>query len=104
VRWWDVEEDEILSIRGQVDRHGNYVEHGKTDTSLREVPIPRQWTAILERYKAQRALEGYNVAPGAYVFSTKTGRPLDQRNVRRELRRAQTKARTLDGGPTFPVL
>jgi integrase len=103
VRWKDVEGD-IVSIRGQVDRHGNWCEYGKTDTSLRDVPIPAEWAAMLKRYRAERALDGYNIAPDAYVFSTKTGRPLDQRNVRRELRRAQAKARTSDGRPTFPVL
>jgi integrase len=103
VRWQDVSA-EVVSIRGQVDRHGNWCEYGKTTTSLRDIPIPDAWGAMLERYRAERALGGYNVAPGAYLFSTKTGRPLDQRNVRRELRRAQAKARTPDGRPTFPVL
>jgi integrase len=45
-----------------------------------------------------------NTAEGAYVFATRSGRPLGQRNVLRALRRAQTGARTLAGAPTFPAL
>jgi integrase len=39
-----------------------------------------------------------------YVFSTRTGRPLGQRNAMRALRNAQTKATRDDGTPTFSVL
>jgi integrase len=38
------------------------------------------------------------------VFCTRTGRPLSQSNVNRELRNAQRRARTAEGEPTFPVL
>ena len=39
-----------------------------------------------------------------YVFCTRTGRPLGQRNVTRALREAQRKATDELGHPTFPVL
>jgi integrase len=103
VRWKDID-SEIVSIKGQVTRQGESVDYGKTDTSVRSVPVPPAWVAMLERYRAERALQGHNVGPDAYVFCTKTGGPLDQRNVRRELRRAQKRARTPDGRPTFPAL
>jgi hypothetical protein len=43
-------------------------------------------------------------APGAFVFCTRTGRALGQRNVLRELRRAMTAAVDGNGRPMFPVL
>jgi hypothetical protein len=94
----------VVSINGQVTRQGEYVDYGKNETAVREIPVPEEWRAMLERYRAERALQGYNVGPDAYVFCTKTWSPLDQRNVRRELRCAQKTARTPDGRPTFPVL
>jgi integrase len=38
------------------------------------------------------------------VFATRTGRPLQQRNVARALREAQMRAVDGDGRPTFPIL
>jgi integrase len=103
IRWKD-KNGEVIAIRGQVTRDGEYVEHGKNATALRELPIPADLAALLDTFRAERALEGFNVGEDAYVFSTRTGRPLNDRNVRRELRLAQTRARTHDGRPTFPVL
>jgi integrase len=40
----------------------------------------------------------------SYVFCTRTGRPISQRNVLRALYRAQERARKADGTPTFPDL
>jgi integrase len=42
--------------------------------------------------------------PNAYVFSTRTGEPLRQRNIGRALRIAQRDAVDEQGNPTFPVL
>lgn len=42
--------------------------------------------------------------PKSYVFSTRIGRPIHQRNVLRALYRAQERARTPEGLPTFPEL
>jgi len=41
---------------------------------------------------------------GAFVFATRSGRALGQRNVLRELRRAMAAATAGDGELTFPVL
>jgi integrase len=38
------------------------------------------------------------------VFATRTGRPLQQRNVARALRQAQARATDDSGRPTFPIL
>jgi integrase len=45
-----------------------------------------------------------NTGPTAFLFATRTGRPLGQRNVLRALYRAQERARTPEGLPTFPDL
>jgi integrase len=44
------------------------------------------------------------VSPDDYVFTTRTGGPLRQRNVGRALRVAQCKAVDEYGKPTFPIL
>jgi integrase len=100
IRWTDLAGGAV-SIRGQVDRKGAYVDTTKNVRGVRDVPLPAQWMAMLDRFKAERALAGFNVADDAYVFSTRSGRPLNQRNVLRELRKAQGRARTLDGRQTF---
>lgn len=64
------------------------------------MPIPRELAAVLARHK----LASVDTRPAAYVFATRTGRPLAQRNVMRALRLAQTRAVTPDGQPTFPIL
>ena len=43
-------------------------------------------------------------APADFVFATRTGRPLQQRNVARALRDAQERATDAAGQPTFPIL
>jgi integrase len=103
LRWKD-KDGEVVAVRGQLNRDGEYVEHGKNTTALREIPIPAELAGLLDRHRAERALEGVNVSDDSYVFSTRHGSPLNHRNVRRELRKAQKRARTPDGRPTFPVL
>jgi integrase len=43
-------------------------------------------------------------ASDGFVFATRTGRPLQQRNVARALRQAQAGATDDSGRPTFPIL
>ena len=83
----------------QVDRQGRRVEL-KTDESKAVLPLPRSAAVMLLEHQARSPSTG----PRAYVFATKTGRPLGQRNVLRALHRAQERARTPDGKPTFPDL
>ncbi len=101
--WGDVGLDELedaeLTFAWQVDRKG-YRRPTKTDGSARTVPIPRDLALVLERHKRGSG----DVRPDAFVFATRTGRPLGQRNVARALRAAQTRAVDEHGQPTFPVL
>lgn len=64
------------------------------------MPIARALAVILARHK----LASRNTTPDGYVFATRTGRPLSQRNVARALRVAQRAAVDEQGRPTFPIL
>jgi integrase len=101
--WADVRLDDLddaeVEFGWQVDRHGNR-RPTKTDGSARTVPIPRELALVLGRHK----LAAKYCAPSDFVFATRTGRPLQQRNVSRALREAQKCASDLDGRPTFPIL
>lgn len=98
VRCQDVDDAEI-QFAWQVDRHGNR-RPTKTDGSARTVPIPRPLAQMLVRHRSG----SHHAAPDDFVFATRTGRPLGQRNVARALRNAQVKATNERGDPTFPVL
>lgn len=63
-------------------------------------PLPRELALIITRHN--RAAK--HAAPNDFVFATRTGRPLQQRNVARALRVAQRRAVDSSGQPTFPVL
>jgi integrase len=101
--WADVSIDDLddaeIEFASQVDRHGNR-RPTKTDGSARTVPIPRELALILGRHK----LATKYCDPTDFVFATGTGRPVQQRNVSRALREAQTRATDRDGRPTFPIL
>jgi integrase len=98
VRIEDLDEAET-EFGWQVDRHGNR-RPTKTDGSARTVPIPRELAVVLSRHK----LSARYFAPADFVFATRTGRPLQQRNVARALRDAQERAIDAAGQPTFPIL
>ncbi len=101
--WVDVRIDNLddaeITFAWQVDRKGKR-RPTKTDGSARTVPIPRELALILARHK----LAAGDAVPDAFVFATRSGRPLGQRNVQRALRRAQKRARDEHGCPTFPIL
>ncbi len=101
--WADVTIDNLgeadITFGFQVDRHGNR-RPTKTDGSARTVPIPRELALVLARH--MRSV--HDPRSEAFVFATRTGRPLGQRNVARELRKAQRRATDEHGQPTFPVL
>ncbi len=101
--WTDVRLDDVddaeITFAWQVDRKGNR-RPTKTDGSARTVPIPRELALILARHKLASRL----TTPEAFVFATRSGRPLSQRNVARALRKAQERATDEHGGPMFPVL
>ena len=101
--WADVRIDDLdeaeIEFGWQVDRHGNR-RPTKTDGSARTVPIPRELALVLGRHK----LGVCSCAATDFVFATRTGRPLQQRNVARVLRDAQERATDAVGQPTFPIL
>lgn len=63
------------------------------------MPIPRELALILSRHKRSAP----DTRPDRFVFTTRSGRPLGQRNVARALRKAQQRATDEHGQPTFPV-
>ena len=83
----------------QVDRRGERVPL-KTEESKALLPLPRSTAALLLGHRARSPHTG----PHAFVFCSRTGRALSQRNVLRALYTAQERARTPDGRPTFAEL
>ncbi len=101
--WADVALDDldaaVVRFERQVDRQGQR-QPLKTDESRRAVEIPRQLAAMLVAHR----LRSQDTRPTAFVFATRSGRPIQQRNVGHALREAQQRARDDRGRPTFPVL
>ena len=95
----DPVDDAEIEFAHQVDRKGQ-TRPTKTDESARTVPIPAQLAQILVEHRGRCTHTG----PGGFVFATRTGRAISQRNTARALRAAQTAARKPDGRPTFPIL
>jgi len=98
VRLEDLDDAEI-EFGWQVDRYGNR-RPTKTDASTRTVPIPSELALLLARHK----LESRYSQASDFVFCSRTGRALGQRNVIRALRTAQRLARDENWNPTFPEL
>ena len=95
----DDPEDAQVRIEFQADRAGIRVAP-KTADSGRTLPIPAALVSLLAAHKLG---SGYT-APEAFVFCTRSGRALSQRNVMRELRRAQRVATDDIGRRAFTVL
>jgi len=92
-------DDASISFTYQVDRKGNRVPL-KTEESKRTIELPRSLAAMLAEHKAGSQWS----KPDDFVFATRSGRALGQRNISRELR-ATMKAATLDNGRlAFPIL
>lgn len=103
--WWqdlDLTDTGAATIRFrfQVDRAGNRVEL-KTEESKATLPLPRSAALMLLEHKARTPAP---TSPRSFVFATRKGTPLGQRNVLRALYRAQEHARDDAGRPTFPEL
>ena len=101
--WWsenldlcDLDAAEI-TFTHQVDRGGRRVPL-KTEESKATLPLPR-WAALM--LLEHRARSGHT---GPFVFATRSGRAIGQRNLLRALYTAQERARTPEGRPTFPEL
>jgi integrase len=89
----------VVSFEFQVDRQGRR-QSPKTDESRRTIELPRRLAAMLVQHK----LASPHSTPGDFVFASRSGRALAQRNVLRALRRAQELAVDERGRPTFPAL
>src|SRR3954469_3579212 len=103
--WWeDLELDDLaaatIRFAFQVDRDGVRVAL-KTDESKPRLPLPRSAALMLLEHKARTPAP---TTSRSFVFGTRQGRPLHQRNVLRALYLAQERARDADGRPTFPEL
>jgi len=103
--WWeDLELGDLdratIRFGYQVGRDRKRVEL-KTEESKATLPLPRSTALILLEHKARTPAPS---TPRSYVFATRIGRPINQRNVLRALYRAQERARTPEGLPTFPEL
>ncbi len=88
-----------VRIEAQVDRSGER-QPLKTAESRRTIEIPSGLAAALKRHQLSRGVP----PAAAFVFATRSGRPIGQRNVLRALRDAQARAVDADGQPTFPAL
>jgi len=101
--WADVslEDLDVAEVRFeyQVDRQGRR-QPLKTDESRRTVEIPRRLAAMLVAHK----LRSNDTSTSAFVFATRSGAAIQQRNVGAALRRAQEQASDGGGRPTFPIL
>jgi integrase len=89
----------IVNFLYQVDRKG-VRQKLKTEESQREVEIPYSLARMLAAQLDRNPYKG----PRDFVFCTKSGNAISQRNVSRELRRAQKRASDAEGNPTFPIL
>lgn len=92
-------DDAEIEFAHQVDRRGQ-IRPTKTGESARTIPIPARLAQILLAHR-ERCI---HLAPNDFVFATRSGRAISQRNTVRGLRTAQVAARTSDDRPTFPIL
>jgi len=101
--WADVSLDDLdvaeVRFEYQVDRQGRR-QPLKTDESRRTVEIPRRLATMLVAHK----LRSSDTSPTAFVFATRSGAAIQQRNVGAVLRSAQERATDDRGRPTFPIL
>lgn len=89
-----------IDFKSQVSRAGER-KPLKTDESLAtSYPLPRSAALMLKAHLDRSPFKG----PRDFVFATRSGRAISQRNVLRALYRAQERARKPNGQPTFPEL
>lgn len=82
----------------QLSREGTRV-NVKTDASSSVVPLTRDVVVLLKEHK----LRSGHTRPDDFVFATATGTPISQRNLLRELDRAQRAAVDERGNRIFPT-
>ena len=91
LRWQDVDfETGVIRVRSQLSRKGALVAL-KTGASRREVVLSEPLAAILRGHRTAMLAKGRH-APEAFVFSTRTGTAVSQRNTTRAIAKAATEA------------
>jgi integrase len=92
LRWRDVSlTDGTISVEGQLDRDGVTIVPTKSRAGVRTIPLtPRAREALEAQYTRER--ERGLGDDFDFVFTTRTGRPLDRHNVRRTIREAAKAA------------
>jgi integrase len=84
----------------QLDRKTGKRVRLKTPESRRTIELPQFVAVLLAELKARSQYS----RPDQFVFATRTGEAIRQRNLSRELRAAQTRAVDAKGRPIFPLL
>jgi integrase len=106
VLWREVDLGDEPEIRftHQVDRKGwrgpLKTDRGGDADLIAPDPIPPALAAMLKEHKLRSAHSG----PDDFVFATRNGTAINQRNVLKALREAMRAARHDDGHPVFPIL
>ncbi|WP_448330106.1 tyrosine-type recombinase/integrase [Streptomyces sp. DSM 41534] len=91
LRWSDVDLDKrVIRVGNQVQRIGGELYQDTTKTGkIRPVPLPLICLAALRWHRLRQAGAP---APGALVFTTGTGRPIEPRNLNRSFSRLTASA------------
>jgi integrase len=97
LRWQDVDFDaEVIRVRHQLSRGSRDAPAKlvplKTDSSAREVVLVPALATILRERRAKAMQYGHH-APESFVFSTRNGTPISQRNANRSLARIARAAK-----------
>jgi integrase len=93
LRWRDIDLDRrVLTVRNQLQRvQKELYEDNTKNRRTRSIPLPLMCIAPLRwqrlRQRQQRALAGDRWQEGDYVFTTRTGRPIEPRNISRSFER-----------------
>lgn len=101
--WGDVDFDDMddagINFSYQLGLDGKRVAL-KTEQSQRRNVLPDDLAMLLAKMKAASS----HSRKGSFVFCTRSGAAMSQRNVHRAIRLAMKAAKTEDGKPTFPAL
>jgi integrase len=89
-----------VSFEFQLDRKTGKRVRLKTPESRRTIELPQFVAVLLAELKARSQFSRLD----QFVFATRTGEAIRQRNLSRELRKAQVAAVDAKGRPTFPLL
>ncbi|UQI48463.1 site-specific integrase [Streptomyces sp. HU2014] len=98
LRWSDVDLDKReIKVRHQLQRiRGELYEDTTKSGKVRPIPLPLicvaalRWHRLCQRAIAER--NGASVAPDSYVFTTRSGRPVEPRNLSRSFARLSAAA------------